>query len=164
MHCVIHSIAIYNTVPTLGLFYWMLLNVHPAYRSSIHFTQLPAVALNRFEQERLTIRHAVVPWHRQLPPLYQPLLQKQQPKQVVPVSWTIDYKDVPLVQRSKEVKHPSDTTYPAFGEVTHIFNQNNSKLLLVSKYEAEEFSHHYSAYKVSKTGDYYWGERSEPRM
>lgn len=33
----------YVTIVSIGVFYWMLLNIHPAYRSSLHSIQLLAV-------------------------------------------------------------------------------------------------------------------------
>jgi hypothetical protein len=52
------------------------------------------------------------------------------------------------------VRAPSDDSYPLFGEVTRIILHEDSKLLLIQEYEVEHYSHHFSAYKVTKSNNY----------
>ena len=51
-HACIHSLVIIILYIYIGMFYWMLLNIRPAYRSTLHSIQLLPVAnekiINRY--------------------------------------------------------------------------------------------------------------------
>lgn len=46
---------------------------------------------------------------------------------------------------------PCDNDFPEFGEIIHVLVPDDSKLLLVKKFNTDSYSAHYNAYCVTKS-------------
>lgn len=52
------------------------------------------------------------------------------------------------------LKAPCDNDFPVFGEITHILVPEESKLLLVKKFDTGSYSKHSNAYCVTKSTNF----------